>query len=88
MSRYFVSSALVSAVNSFSASSGGWLADDFNKGGLTKFYYLLAGIMSVDLLVFIAFAHFYTYKKLQEPTQESADPEEGGQLINSLPAHP
>ncbi|CAM6086016.1 unnamed protein product [Calypogeia fissa] len=70
---YFVSSALVSAVNSYSASSGGWLAGDFNKGGLTKYYYLLAAIVSLDLLIFLAFAHGYTYKKLHSST-ESVEP--------------
>jgi hypothetical protein len=70
-----VSSALVSAVNSYTASIGGWLAEDFNHGGLKNYYYLLAVIMSIDLVIFVIFAHFYTYKKL-EPTREAVNPED------------
>jgi peptide/histidine transporter 3/4 len=72
---YFVSTALVNTVNSYTASTGGWLADEFNTGGLKKYYYLLAVIMSVDLLIFTLFAQFYKYKELH-PTSQAVDPED------------
>ncbi len=38
-----------------------WLPDDVNEGHLDYFFFLLAGLMVVNLLIYIPVAHFYKY---------------------------
>ncbi|CAM6127635.1 unnamed protein product [Calypogeia fissa] len=41
---------------------GSWLKGQLNNGGLEKFYWLLAVVVGVDLVLFSVAAHFYQYK--------------------------
>ncbi|KAL5231682.1 hypothetical protein ABZP36_030458 [Zizania latifolia] len=59
---FFVSSALVSAVHKLTGDRHPWIADDLNKGQLDRFYWLLAALCLVNLLVYLVAARWYKYK--------------------------
>ncbi|KAL8141945.1 hypothetical protein V2J09_014977 [Rumex salicifolius] len=42
--------------------SGGWLSEDLNKGRLDCFYYVVAGLVALDLVYFVVCARWYKYK--------------------------
>ncbi|CAL9113372.1 unnamed protein product, partial [Musa acuminata var. zebrina] len=63
---FFVSSALVTIVHKVTGESGkgAWLPDDLNKGKLYDFYWLLAVLSTLNLVVFVvAAARGYVYKE-------------------------
>ncbi|KAK4492796.1 hypothetical protein RD792_000118 [Penstemon davidsonii] len=57
---YFVSSLLVSLVDK--ATNGKWLMSDLNRGRLENFYWLLAVLGVLNILVFVGFAKKHQYK--------------------------
>ena len=60
----FVGSALVNIVASASekySSYGNWYADDINKGRLDFFFYVLAGLMGVNIVIFCVISTRYLY---------------------------
>lgn len=57
---YFVSSLLVSLVDK--ASKGRWLRSNLNKGKLENFYWILAVLGVLNILVFVVFAMRHKYK--------------------------
>ncbi|CAL9081771.1 unnamed protein product [Musa acuminata var. zebrina] len=61
---FFVSTALVAAVDSITGQSGhgAWLADNLNHGKLNNFYWLLAALCLVNLMVYLVAAKWYVYK--------------------------
>ncbi|CAO2205791.1 unnamed protein product [Urochloa humidicola] len=59
---FFVSSALVAGVHKITGDRHPWIADDLNKGRLDNFYWLLAVICLVNLLVYLVAARWYKYK--------------------------
>nr|TKW08903.1 hypothetical protein SEVIR_6G055800v2 [Setaria viridis] len=59
---FFVSSALVTCVHKVTGDRHAWIADDLNKGRLDNFYWLLAVICLVNLLVYLVAARWYKYK--------------------------
>ncbi|XP_010540767.1 PREDICTED: protein NRT1/ PTR FAMILY 7.3 isoform X2 [Tarenaya hassleriana] len=63
----FVSSLLVTMVMKISTEDHvpGWIPRNLNKGHLDRFYFLLAVLTSVDLVVYIACAKWYKCIKLQ-----------------------
>ncbi|KAG6556128.1 hypothetical protein Mapa_002069 [Marchantia paleacea] len=69
---YFMSSAIVSIVNSVTRSrdEGSWLGDDLNDGGLELFFWLLTVIIFVDLVLYLGASHWYTYKQIEKPAAE------------------
>ncbi|XP_078155739.1 nitrate transporter 1.1 [Carex rostrata] len=62
---FFLSSALVSIVHKVTGSSGKgtWLADNLNEGKLYNFYWLLAALSVVNVVVFLLLAKGYVYKE-------------------------
>ncbi|URD83024.1 Nitrate transporter 1.1 [Musa troglodytarum] len=62
---FFLSSALVTIVHKVTGESGkgAWLPDDLNKGKLYDFYWLLAALSVLNLVVFAAAARGYVYKE-------------------------
>jgi peptide/histidine transporter 3/4 len=57
---YFLSSLVVQVVNKV---TGGWLAsDNLNRDKLNYFYWLLAGISTVNFGVYLTCASWYRYK--------------------------
>ncbi|KAJ8467656.1 hypothetical protein OPV22_030208 [Ensete ventricosum] len=62
---FFLSSALVTIVHRVTGESGNgaWLPDDLNKGKLYDFYWLLAALSVVNLVVFVVAARGYVYKE-------------------------
>jgi hypothetical protein len=53
-----------------------WLPADVNQGYMMYYFFLLAGIQLVDLLIFIWVASGYQYKNLEE---EEEQPSTGAQ---------
>lgn len=63
----FVSSLLVTMVVKISTVDHmpGWIPRNLNKGHLDRFYFLLAALTSIDLVVYIACARWYKCIKLE-----------------------
>ncbi|CAM6082297.1 unnamed protein product [Calypogeia fissa] len=60
----FLSSAFVSLIQSATMSHGrgGWLQDDINRGHLDRFYWFLAALSLLNLVVFCYISRWYVYK--------------------------
>ncbi|KAE8678493.1 Protein NRT1/ PTR FAMILY 7.3 [Hibiscus syriacus] len=71
----YVSSLLVTMVMKISTEDHmpGWIPGNLNKGHLDRFYFLLAGLTSLDLIVYIACARWYKNIKLEGKTAENID---------------
>ncbi|KAF5725347.1 protein NRT1/ PTR FAMILY 2.11-like [Tripterygium wilfordii] len=71
-SSNYLSSFLVSMVHQLSSRSrtGGWLAEDLNKGKLDYFYYMIAGMGVVNFVYFLLCAKWYRYKGLGDGSIE------------------
>ncbi|KAK6935015.1 Proton-dependent oligopeptide transporter family [Dillenia turbinata] len=67
LGNYF-SSLLVSIVMKISTVNGkpGWIPGNLNKGHLDRFYFLLAGLTTIDLVVYIVCAKWYKCIKLED----------------------
>ena len=62
----FLSSMLITLVDHITEKSGkSWFGKDLNTSRLDKFYWLLAGITTVNLFLFVFFARRYSYKNVQ-----------------------
>ncbi|KAF6134154.1 hypothetical protein GIB67_013551 [Kingdonia uniflora] len=63
----YVSSLLVSIVMKISAKDNmpGWIPGNLNKGHLDRFYFLLAALTTLDLVVYVACARWYKGIKLE-----------------------
>ncbi|CAA7026599.1 unnamed protein product [Microthlaspi erraticum] len=63
----FVSSLLVTMVVKISTEDNmpGWIPRNLNKGHLDRFYFLLAALTSVDLVVYVVCARWYKCIKLE-----------------------
>ncbi|XP_054825408.1 protein NRT1/ PTR FAMILY 7.3-like [Prosopis cineraria] len=72
----YVSSLLVSMVMKISTEDHmpGWIPGNLNKGHLDRFYFLLAALTSVDLLVYIASAKWYKCIQLEGKCGENDEP--------------
>ncbi|KAL2934084.1 Protein NRT1/ PTR FAMILY 5.12 [Bienertia sinuspersici] len=64
-----LSSFLVSLINKASSRGGGesWFPDNLNRAHLDYFYWLLAGLSTIGLGLFIYFAKSYIYNKRKAP---------------------
>ncbi|KAK9276161.1 hypothetical protein L1049_005692 [Liquidambar formosana] len=60
---FFVSSILVSIVHKVTREKRAWLADNLNKGRLYDFYWLLAILSVLNLVIYLASARWYVYKE-------------------------
>ncbi|KAL8053471.1 hypothetical protein ABFX02_05G073900 [Erythranthe guttata] len=69
----YVSSLLVSIVMKISTVDNmpGWIPGNLNKGHLDRFYFLLAGLTAIDLVIYIACATWYKSMKLGEKGGEN-----------------
>ncbi|CAN6295860.1 unnamed protein product [Urochloa humidicola] len=63
----YVSSIILTLVSYITTQGGGpgWIPDNLNEGHLDRFFWLIAGISFVNLMVFIGSASRYRYKKAQ-----------------------
>ncbi|PIN07765.1 H+/oligopeptide symporter [Handroanthus impetiginosus] len=69
----YVSSLLVSVVMKISTIDNmpGWIPGNLNKGHLDRFYFLLAGLTAINLVLYIACAMWYKSRKLGEKCEEN-----------------
>ncbi|KAL4385269.1 hypothetical protein GQ457_15G010280 [Hibiscus cannabinus] len=72
---FFVSSLLVTIVHKVTGTKHPWLPDNLNKGRLYDFYWLLAILSCLNLLVYLVFAKWYVYKD-QRLAEEGMELEE------------
>ena len=66
---FYVASALVSVVKH--ASDSQWYPDNFNKGSPEYYMFLLAGLMMVNVVVFLLIAMKYQYADCDHKMPES-----------------
>ncbi|XP_075484465.1 protein NRT1/ PTR FAMILY 7.3-like [Primulina tabacum] len=68
----YVSSLLVSIVIKISSEDNmpGWIPGNLNKGHLDRFYFLLAGLTAIDLIIYIVCAKWYQNMKLEGKSEE------------------
>jgi len=59
---FFFSSLLVSTVNKITGPSKPWIADNLNQGRLYDYYWLLAMLSAINLVIYLACAKWYVYK--------------------------
>ncbi|CAM0955382.1 unnamed protein product [Alopecurus aequalis] len=60
----FISSALVSGIDRATSAKGhSWFSNNLNRGHLDYFYWLIAGLSALELLVYVFFAVIFKYKK-------------------------
>ncbi|XP_057773496.1 protein NRT1/ PTR FAMILY 7.3 [Salvia miltiorrhiza] len=71
----YVSSLLVSIVMKISTVDNmpGWIPGNLNKGHLDRFYFLLAGLTAVDLVIYMACASWYKSMKFRGKAAEEDD---------------
>lgn len=69
----YVSSLLVSMVMKISTEDHmpGWIPGNLNRGHLDRFYFLLAALTSVDLVVYISCARWYKCIQLEGKCEEN-----------------
>lgn len=60
---FFTSSILVSMVHKLTWNKKPWLADNLNQGRLYNFYWLLAILSVVNLILYLVSAKWYVYKE-------------------------
>ncbi|KAE9614216.1 hypothetical protein Lal_00016697 [Lupinus albus] len=60
---FFFSTLLVTIVNKVSGHNKPWLADNLNKGRLYNFYWLLALLSALNVVIYLFFAKGYVYKE-------------------------
>lgn len=74
----YVSSLLVSMVMKISTEDHmpGWIPGNLNKGHLDRFYFLLAALTSIDLVIYIACAKWYKCIKLEGKYGENDNEDE------------
>ncbi|GLT66048.1 hypothetical protein SLA2020_384420 [Shorea laevis] len=68
----YVSSLLVTIVMKISTSDDmpGWIPGNLNRGHLDRFYFLLAALTTVDLVVYVICAKWYKYIKFEGRMKE------------------
>ncbi|KAK2969533.1 hypothetical protein RJ640_029826 [Escallonia rubra] len=76
----YVSSLLVTMVMKISTEDHmpGWIPGNLNRGHLDRFYFLLAGLTSLDLVVYIACARWYKSIKLEGKYEEDSESDDFG----------
>lgn len=64
----YVSSMLVNMVTKTTAGNGrgGWIPNNLNDGHLDRFFFLIAGLTSVDIVVYLSCAKWYKSIKIEE----------------------
>lgn len=74
---FFFSSFLVSVVHKVTGNRRPWLADNMNRGKLYDFYWLLALLSALNLVLFWVSATWYVYKE-KRLAEEGIELEEAG----------
>ncbi|KAL6012733.1 hypothetical protein ACLOJK_003222 [Asimina triloba] len=71
----YVSSLLVNLVMRISTREGGngWIPGNLNHGHLDRFYFLLAGLAFVDLIIYIACSKWYKYAEFEDRDAEKIE---------------
>lgn len=72
----YVSIVLVDVVMAITEGEGrhGWIPVNLNVGHLDRFFFMLAGLTVVDLGVYMLFAKWYKYIKLEGSEEEEEEP--------------
>lgn len=70
----FLSSVLLTVVSEITTRNGapGWIADNINRGHLDYFFWLLAGMSAVNLLLYVVSARWYTTMQTWHPASKAS----------------
>lgn len=60
---FFFSSLLVTIVNKLTGPGQPWIADNLNRGRLHDFYWLLAILSAINVVIYLGCAKWYVYKE-------------------------
>lgn len=62
----YLGSALISIVGVVTSRGGntGWIVDNLNRCHLDYYYWLLAGVFTLNFVIFLILSRFYTYKEV------------------------
>ncbi|CAI0427360.1 unnamed protein product [Linum tenue] len=82
----FISSVLITAVDRITERSGGqsWFGKDLNGSRLDNYYWLMAAITAVNLVVYVVLARRYKYKNVQRSNVAVANCQEEDEWVNSV----
>lgn len=70
----YIGTLLVSLVHKYTGENSNWLPDrNLNRGKLEYYYWLVSGIQVLNLIYYIICAYLYTYKPLEEVTEEEEE---------------
>ncbi|KAG9452379.1 hypothetical protein H6P81_005283 [Aristolochia fimbriata] len=86
---FFFSSTLVSIVHRLTGTRNPWLADNLNRGRLYDFYWLLAMLSVVNIVLFTVAARWYEYKDSRNivvnvAEEDVGDEEEEGEELKKV----
>jgi peptide/histidine transporter 3/4 len=69
----FISSLLVTIVTKLTwNSNGGWIGNDLKRCHIDYFYWLLAGLSTLNLFLYVASAKWYRYKQVPGPVLDAS----------------
>jgi peptide/histidine transporter 3/4 len=71
----YMGTVLVMAVQSTTRSSGEWLQDNINRGRLDAYYWLVTGLMLLNLGYYLICFRFYTMKPLEMAVDDDHEKE-------------
>lgn len=80
----YCSSLLVTIVTKLTAppnSNGGWIGNNLNRSHLDYFYWLLTVLSTLNLFIYVACAHWYTYKNVQGNLSSRRSSERAGSKV-------
>jgi peptide/histidine transporter 3/4 len=76
----YISVVILTGVQKLKADRGrfSWLDDNLNRARLDRYYYIVAGLIGVNLLYFLVVSHWYSYKNAVVNPAASTDMSDGG----------
>ncbi|PIN19647.1 H+/oligopeptide symporter [Handroanthus impetiginosus] len=82
----YISTLMVSLVHQYTGKKGNWLPDrNLNRGKLEDYYWLVSGVQVLNFVYYVICAWFYTYKPIQEVSDNENNDEDVESDMNVKP---
>ncbi|PIN19646.1 H+/oligopeptide symporter [Handroanthus impetiginosus] len=82
----YISTLMVSLVHQYTGKKGNWLPDrNLNRGKLENYYWLASGVQVLNFVYYVICAWFYTYKPIQEVSDNENNDEDVESDMNVKP---